>query len=387
MNITTPTIEIIKDDRVNVDDLVRLQTAGFSVLRSAHIGNLSPYNLTLADAGLPILSVDHTITGVDTNYFPESINTQTGSTIIAPLGKLACRTKASTGEYLDELHLAAVQRNITNAKTFTNTEYLQANKPTIDEIVRVTLAEFPELFNRMALPDGSSQRQNDAAHFVTLLGVMQLNDQPRAEKQAVIMPNILNIAANFVIEALQSQQATQYHLSGAAMVKYIGTLMPTINQLYARLQQTASFGGSLPAHLTVRLVPTTPAKFATTVARAPKLDALLKTYQAASTALAELEERRRTFFGGSLAADTGAREQFVATAKSQQAAIEREVAGYIAEIPELFIEPGTPGFVTQYDVENEGGLYVPAINRTASMAQLAAMSHKLTLIKKRLVRC
>jgi hypothetical protein len=59
------------------------------------------------------------------------------------------------------------------------------------------------------------------------------------------------------------------------------------------------------------------------------------------------------------------------------------VAEKISQIPELLVEPGTSGFITQYDVLDEGGLYVPAINRQASMAELARLSARLGRIQRR----
>lgn len=50
-------LEIITEPNVSIDDLVAVQATGVSVVRSAHVGNLAPYNLSLAAAGIPILSV------------------------------------------------------------------------------------------------------------------------------------------------------------------------------------------------------------------------------------------------------------------------------------------------------------------------------------------
>lgn len=375
-------IEVIVDDTVSIDDLARLQAEGFSVLRSAHIGNLSPYNLALADAGIPILSVDHTITGVDTNYFPEQIQTQAERQTIAPLGRLVCRTRSQDGRYLDDLHIAAVNTATPGANVYTNTAYLQAYQDVAGEIVGIAARNVPEVFNRLALPDGTTSKQANAGSMIGRFGVMQLSDEPRAERTAVIMPNLLDIVANFVIEAIKSERATQYHLSGPDMCRYIGKLLPGLQDMYWLIRAVSSFGDALPERLDVRLVPTAPAKFATTMARRPQLDRILASYQEVEAEMTALNGVRRNFFMSPLATDLPTKTAFVSAMRGRQSSLEQEMAERIADIPELFSEPGRPGFITQYDVIAEGGLYVPDVNRQLSMAELSVMSQGLKKITK-----
>jgi hypothetical protein len=394
MESTTPQLRIEKDDGLSIDELVRRKAMGFSVLRSAHVGNLSPYNLALADAGIPILSVDHNITGVDRNYMPESIATQKSQKSIAALGRLVCRSLAEANaldpsaqdkpQFLDDFHIAAARQALpANAMIMTNTEYLRTNELVVREIVELALKEFPSIFNRLALPDGSTKKSTNASSLVKLYGIMQLNDNPREENEAVIMPNILDILANFVIESLETEQDVQYHLSGPAMVKYIDSMMPDLQELYSKLRDRASFGPRLPAKLTVKLVPTAEAKFATTLSRRSNLDSLLEAVKAADEELDVLQGARKAFFTSPGAQDSAARREATNQFKDGEAAIDLVVAEKISQIPELLVEPGTSGFITQYDVLDEGGLYVPAINRQASMAELARLSARLGRIQRR----
>lgn len=392
MTEPTPRLEILPEDSLSIDGLVSLRERGYSVLRSAHVGNLSPYNMALAAAGIPILSVDHTVTGIDKNYRPELVVTQKESTAIAPLGKLACRARVSglpagidaygnrAPQYADQLHLEAARGAIASADVFTNTEYMRRNEATAGEVVRRVMAESPELFERVVLADGSTVKRIGAVSLGLTRQVLQLSDDPRAEREAILMPNALTILTNFIIESLESERSVQYHLSGPDMVRYIDRLRPEMEGLYARLKQTASFGRKLPDTLTVRLVPTVSARFATTSERAERLDALVETLLAAQTELEAIDARKRAFFSSGTPPDKGDKACFVAETNAQRASAEAEVADKLVRIPEVLADPGGNGCVTQYDVMSEGGLYVSPVNRTMSMRQLTEISDRLRKI-------
>lgn len=392
MTESTPRLEILPDDSVSIDDLTALRERGYSVLRSAHVGNLSPYNMTLAGAGIPILSVDHTVTGIDKNYRPELVVTQKESMAIAPLGKLACRARVSglpagidaygnkAPLFADQLHLDAVRGAITSADVFTNTEYMRRNEVIAGEIVSRVMTESPEIFERVVLANGSTEKRIGAVSLGRARQVLQLSDDPRAEREAILMPNALTILTNFIIESLESERSLQYHLSGPDMIRYVDRLRPEMEGLYARLKQTASFGRKLPDTLTVRLVPTVLARFATTSERAERLDALVETLLAAQTEFEAIDRRKRAFFGSGTPPEKDDKARFVADANAQRASVEAEVADKLVRVPEVLADPGGNGCITQYDVMSEGGLYVSPVNRTMSMRQLSALSDRLRKI-------
>lgn len=389
----TPQLIVDKDSSVSIQDLVERKDQGISVIRSAHVGNLSPYNLSLADAGIPILSVDHNVTGIDSNYMPEVVARQTRQRTVAAIGRLVCRSVVSCEcvrndqqaprQFLDDLHIGAVRKAVPNAAIMTNTEYLRANESVVQEIVSLALKEFPCVFTRTSQPDGSTKKEPNAASLVNTLGIMQLNDDPRAEQEAVIMPNILDILANFVIESLESESDIQYHLSGPAMIKYIDGLLPELQALYARCKWSPSLGPRLPDTLTVKLVPTADARFATTATRKTKLDEVLQANQEAEAELLGLQAERKSFFSSPSSKNNGTRSSFLASVNEREKALDLKVAEKLSTIPEVLINPGTPGFITQYDLIEEGGLYVAPVNTTASMAELARLSLRLMGIQRR----
>lgn len=377
-------LEIIKDDSVSLDDLVDLRASGVSVMRSAHVGNLAPYNMAVAEAGLPVLSVDHTITGVDRNYFPEVAGTVDSRVTVARTGKLVCRSVTGSGDvYLDELQLRSVHTAIPQAQVLTSTEYLSANAPVVSEIVLLARKEEPGLFDRAAMPDGSVLRRDGSADMLDSCGILQLSDDPRAKRTAVLLPNAVTILSNFVIETLVSERDVQYHISGPDMVRYIGDILPVMQRLYSQLTETASYRADLPKQLEVRLVPGAEARFATTRSRQPILDSLIEAYGACQAETAELATERRVFFASGQAGDVNTKTAFLQSVGRRKSAVEEVLAERIVAMPELFVEPRTPRPVTQYDVAAEGGLYVPDITRTYSMARLALMSAGLNDIRKR----
>jgi len=392
MSEIDPRITIIKDDTVSIDDLAAAQRSGISVLRSAHVGNLSPYNLALA-AEFPLLLVDHNQTGVDRTYQPEVV---TGTDGPVPLtearGKLSSRTYIenvpeavwgllSGPGYLDELHVRAVEQAVPQARITTCTDYFRAYPTVVGDITRIALATVPEQFNRVVTGDGSVDKR-DARYIARRDGVLTLRDDPRAPEAAAMMPNTVTIMTNFIIEALRTEQEVQYHLSGPDMINYATKpdFMAALNGLYQQVRRNTAFAPRLPADLTVRMVKATPAKFATTVGnRQQELEDIFAHLAEVTAVTAE----KTVFFKTDLAADTALKTALLAVQSERQRAMETKIAEQLSSLPELLLQPGDQGMLTQYDVLREGGLYVPSINRTLSMKQLEGLAKRLATIRKR----
>jgi hypothetical protein len=376
------TIKIQPDKNTSINDLVSLQERGFSVMRSAHVGNLSTYNLSLAAKGIRMLLVDHNVTGVDKNYFPEFQLSQDADTRIVDDGYVVSRIKTSD-DFLDTIHATAITDAIPVANVFTNTEYLQQNDTVAAEIVAVTLETMPELFERIVRSDGTTQKNVNAADLVAQFGVLQLQDDPRAEKLAVLMPNVIDILINFVIEAVHSQRDVQYHISGPDMITYIGSLQTTLDKLYAVIRQRVSFGKQLPAQLTVQLIPASSAQFATTETYRPNLEGLFVELDASKIALTSLNAERKNFFAQSDQANSALRQTFIAQSDARKLAIERALVNQADQVPGLFSERRTTGFITQYDVIKDGGLFSAEQNNSMTFNELDALAKYLQSLRKK----
>ncbi|MFZ1250006.1 MAG: hypothetical protein WAR37_00955 [Candidatus Microsaccharimonas sp.] len=373
-------LEIQPNDSVSINDLTGLQKQGFSVMRSAHVGNLSPYNLTLAASGIRMLLVDHNVTGVDKNYFPEKQLSQGSIVELADDGLVVSRAVTSNG-FLDEVHINAIKQALPEANVFTNTEYLQTNAAIASEITALALAYKPELFERIVKADGTTAQVPNGADLVDKFGVLQLANNPRAEKTAVIMPNLLDILINFVVEALESEQETQYHISGPDMIRYINSLQKDLQDLYQIVRNNASFGSLLPSQLNVQLVPASDARFATTLSYEKELQAVFDELDAAVIAQSALNARRKNFFSQQSQTDD-ARQRFIATSNTDKLTIERKLVQQTERVPGLFTPPRQPGFITQYDVVNDGLAIAPA-NITKPLGELSTITKELTALRKR----
>lgn len=373
-------LNIQPNDTVSINDLVGLQEQGFSVMRSAHVGNLSPYNLTLAASGIRMLLVDHNVTGVDKNYFPEKQLSQGASIELAPNGLVVSRVATSKG-FLDDQHIDAMQQALPEATFFTNTEYLQANDIVASEITALALTYKPELFERIVKADGTTEQVVNGAELVDAFGVLQLSSNPRAEKPAVIMPNLLDILINFVVEELESGKQTQYHISGPDMIRYINSLQKDLQDLYQIVRSNAPFGNRLPALLNVQLVPAADARFATTSQYEKDLEAVFEEFDAATIALSALNSKRKNFFSKQ-GQTNEARQQFTATSNAEKLNIERKLVQQTGRVPGLFAPARQTGFITQYDVINDG-LAIAQANVAKPLGELSAITKELVTLRKR----
>ncbi len=378
-------LSIAIDDSISLEELQAKQAEGFSVLRSAHVGNFMPYNSTIADMGIPMLLVDHTITGVDSTYVPEAFIAGGNIDTVAAVGTLVSRTVIEhTGEFLDDAHVSRTRNIFPETAMSTYTEYLRDNEQIAGEIITIAGQEFPELFKRRLLPDGSveSFRRESFGNFAEDLadvGILQLADDPRTTKEGILIPNEVNIVANFVIEALKTQQEKQYHLSGPAMVEYITNkdkrrLLPAI---YQTVVERASFSSVLPPRVDVSLVPSANAIFATRPSESSNLEAIIEAVLHHQVDLAGIAAERKVFFTDpSITKDEKRSESitFDERVKALSKVLGCNIAAFGAA--ELF-RSVTNGQVTQYDIPQAGGLFIALENRTLPMSELAKMGNAI----------
>lgn len=392
-------LEITEQSNISIAELVQKQADGFSVLRSAHVGNVAPYNLVLANAGIPTLLVDQTITGVDKNYFPESILTQESQVTIAPTGVLVSRAAVNVGAVPDslpaalktdnlvELHIAGLEAAVPSTRAISDTAYVRKQEAIAGEITSLAARAMPALFSRVVLPDGRVERRADAAELLSSLGILALADEPSAPRSAVLMPLAVNIVTNFVAEALETDRAEQYHISGPDMVLYLRSgrrERKEVDALYELVKERASFKDGLPSRLTVQLVPGSYAVFATTAQRANTLNQLLAAAEAAGQADQMIAADKKAYFTNHQTNGVD-RTQFEAGVRERKRSVDRSLSEAAASIPELFVAPRTPGKITQYDVLQEGGLYVPSQTTEMSMADLARLAQRIANARKRFV--
>ena len=383
-----PSIQITPQLDISIDELTELQAADFSVMRSAHVGNLSPYNLTLAAADIPILAVDHNITGTDTNYTPELV-VKGGESIaeIAPIGRLSCKTLnnsfGDTDVYIDQYHLGSASIALPESNIFANSEYLRANEAIAADVVAATREVAPQSFSRIVNADGTVSKDPQAEQLISTLGIMQLQDDYRAEQRGVLMPNCTDIVTNFVIEALTTERDTIYHLSGPDMIRYIGSLQEEIDSIYAALVRKHPYNDLLPTTLVVQLVPTTDARFAVGIDQQENLDELLERYDDLVSSNQVSQQAKKAFFASDESQDQELRQQVIDMANTEKMRLEIRVMDALESLPSLLDDPRDGFQTSQYDILDAGGLYVAKQNTSANMDELAVMTRALRAIKKR----
>lgn len=387
-------LEIQLEPNVSIEDLQQAQQEGFSVLRSAHIGNARGYNLALAEAGLPMMLVDHTIVAQtpddsgDRNYLPGSIVRESG---IEPLpvevGGLALRTEIRKPEmqetqFIDEFHVANLQQAFPDTNIVTNTEYLRNEETISQETIAVAAALTPELFRRLVEADGT-MRETDSS-FAGLLdtyGTLQLNDDPRRER-GVLLPNEVDMLIDFLVEALRSERDTQFHLSGPDMANYTksAVLQQQLQRLYEGVRQRTSFGKTLPEALTVKLVPAAHARYVTSPDNAEVMEALFSSLQEKSV----IQEEKSRFFATDAAKDPDQRQAFLDRMGEQQLAIMQDIGSLALELGGIFAGPREAPFFSQYDVL-EKGIATADANKTWTMAELDALTKQITKMRGKVV--
>lgn len=367
---------------------------GTSVMRSAHVGNARAYNLAIAELGIPMLLVDHTIVAQnpdqpgDKNYLPGSIVTRERirPLSLSEIGQLALRTEVTDPDnlhshdtrYVDELHAASLRSAFPGTDFFTNTEYLRANESVAQDVIGVMLDTRPDLFSRVVESDGTLRTSDCASQLVPIYGILQLNDCPRTER-GVLVPNEADILVNFVVEALKSGRQKQIHLSGPDMQHYIKdpAMRTALDTLYDRIRSDTSFGADLPEILQVELIPSDRAGFATTKERAPVLERIFQVI-AAQEAHAE---HKRSFFTGPTGSATSVREAFMSRSRQQEAVLSCDLQEAVTAANELFVGSKEAPYTSQYDVLQEGGLAMPPDNLNRSMTDLGRIRKKLQKIR------
>ena len=385
------------ESNMSLADIQAARQDGLSVVRTHHEGNNRAYNLAIAAAGIAMQGVDHTIVAQlpgehgDNNYLPGSIVTHNG---VTPLdvdrtGALTMQTTATdprTGQrmYLDQLHANALRAAFPDTAIITNTEYIRAAESISREVIGIALAEVPQLFVRATESDGTIRRaqHGNLAHLAVSYGILQLSDDPHLDR-GVLIPNAVDIVLGFVVEALRHGGDTQLHLSGPDFCHYAKDpgLQATLNQLYTALRSCASFGMRLPEELNVKIIPATAARFVAPLGREDSLRQIFTLLEQDSA----LDGERRTYFSTHRGRNEES-ERFVAQNHTKQLELHQALGDAALAAADLFIGPRDAPFVSQYDVLQSGGLYIPPENLHLSMHELDILHRRLTRAREAAIR-
>ena len=368
---------------ISLSDLQVAMTDGISVVRTPHVGNLSPYNMALAVEGIPLQVVDSNLTNYDSTYYPESVISAAGRVLVAEGQRISSRVQADdgSGRYLDELHLEAAREVAPDTTIGTWTEYIRGREQVAGEIVTIAAREMPELFVREVQPDGSTRRVNDAASKAVNGRIMPLLDDPRGQESAPLAPNSVNIMIGFVGEALRTGRDVQYHLSGPAMADYAmkEPVNSELKRLYALVKQRASFADQLPDALSVTITDTTDFRFAVLAAQSADADDARAAMAAHAANTALIGSIKGEFFRSAAASDKEASKRVANAGRSLSQNLDHAVARRISGVRGNLTDAATSvpeSIATQYDFR-EAGIYVPEAMRQLSFAELRTITLKM----------
>lgn len=382
-------INIELTPNMSLKDVKDAADSGVSVMRSAHVGNHRAYNLAIANLGIPMLLVDHTIVSQfpeqkgDANYLPGSIVTQEGITplYVNGVGRLAMQASITTPEdgrtmFVDEFHKQNLQTVFPDTPIFTNSEYIRDNEDIASAVLKIAIQEMPELFTRAIESDGTIRRKSegDFSALIDSYGILQLSDDPHRSK-GLLIPNDVDIVLNFIVEALLSEKDTQIHLSGPDMKQYMKdpSRISRINQLYECVRRVAHFGNQLPETLTVKLLPADEARFASTASSAESLEQLSQLLAEEAALAIEAQE----FFQSEESNDTSQKRSFLAKKTLVAKSITQALRDLNPSLARFLIGSKEAPFMSQYDLLAGNQLFVMAENYTLSMTALKGLTQRI----------
>lgn len=382
-------LRLEQNQDISIAQLQEHMRDGFSVVRSPHIGNMAPYNLALAEAGVKLLLVDHMIVTGDKTYRPNvQIAAGKPSAVTTQRDTVVFRTPSSQeGVFVDELHMQSLASAVPGVDMVSNSDYLRQNESISRAVLQVAVQEMPELFDRVILSDGTTRADASRARQLAMAGtVAQLEDDIRAETEAAKAPNVADIVTGFVVEAVETQRDVQYHISGPAMVNYCAEGMAAraeIEKLYNLVATQTYLKGQLPGQLTVVLTKATDAQFLLPSDRVTAIEALER-YQTYVAVDAEAKQRRNTAFSNGVSPASEEGQLVIAEARDMRAAAIELLGPSIAELREIVLgsADNPTGLVTQYDVLAAGGLYQAAMNREQTFAELAVTAKAIRKLKE-----
>lgn len=376
-------LEIETNQDISLAELLQKKQEGFSVMRSAHVGNARIYNQVLADAGIDMLLVDHNITGKDKNYVPGAIIEDGDLRSIAPSGLVSmralveCPFQQGAQQFVDEVHVQSLQQAFPRCEVTTATEYLRRNESVTGEVIELFAREMPELFTRSLQKEGARVQGDTQGAEVSSRNIVQLQDDPRRDA-GILVPNDVDIIVNFAIEALESGRATQYHISGPDMVYYTAEAAnrERLQRMYAMLGKT-SFGSKLPDDITVVMPKGTDLWLAAPLTDAESVRTLVDSLEAYEQFSAEDKQTRAVFFRSIDSRDEKRKTAFLARQNELRQQYDSARKEAVEGIQDLFVGEREAPFVSQYDTLRAGGLFVPEITQQLTLAELAKLRKML----------
>jgi hypothetical protein len=350
----TATFEVRLRPDLSLADLKRTDAGGGAVMRSAHFGNWSPSNLSVAALGLRCVLVNTTMTGRDVTYHPTGlvVGRRFHGGLASPGNALVVLTGVRrpprlpgieelfpVGANLAQAHLDALRKAVPPAVVETHEEYLHRRPDLAASLLEACADEAPELWRRRADEcRGVVERDGDATAVtwarLAADGVLGFS----ADRSGWLIPKAVIILTMAVLDAVIHRTSEVYHLSGPSMVHYIGELREVLHRLYRAVAPRLG----LPQRLVFHLAPT-----ALMTLGAPETDrAALDRLVDAWLAVEATRGRERPSTSG---VPTG-HDDVLRRRKRERTRAHAELAWAAAGCPTPFHRTARPTFCSQYDL-------------------------------------
>ena len=285
------TFSVVLKGGMSIDELTRLNSAGFSVIRSSHAGNLQASNIVAAQSGVTFLM--HELLSVDEeNYSPGSqIIGGKKTHLCSPSNKVALWQDCEGVEWRGEgftspihVHLSATQSYWPNSTSLSEF-ILKLGKDQVERVLErfistdreVAHAFIDENGEKIPLVNLKSETRAINIKFAEakemLLGHFQMiSESIRCDRKPTktIMPDTASlIVLSTIVDLLDPKKryaqqddepAEVYHLAGVQMVNYLinngrvsAIYLERITELYRIAREVIP---TLPEHVIFNLVPT-----------------------------------------------------------------------------------------------------------------------------------
>jgi len=201
---------------------------------------------------------DRTLGKRDANFHPHLTILGGRSEQIACGGKLTThavidrpseRLKSfSLGRKLIDCHMEAMSQALPTADCVVYSDYLREHQNVVLRLLELVTVYKPSVWTHQVTNLGDRVHLNSPIHNwadVLSLGIFGLTDMD----SGALIPNILNVIIHAVVEAVKTNCACVYHLSGPDMVNYIGNMKSELAELYEALHAEMRLSESLEFNL------------------------------------------------------------------------------------------------------------------------------------------
>lgn len=262
---------------LSLQKLVELHRAGHSVVKTPHVGNWYPNNLAVASLGIRMHVYDRMIGTKDENFHPHKLIVGGQGERMADPALLITHARVirapsrfperfPVGSRVLDGHMQAIRDAVPGANCVVYTDYLRQHMDKVIAILEPVTGLFPKYWHQFVDVDGTvSERTCIGWDYIKQDGIYGLTN----DESGWLIPNVLNVLMDGVMEARLHDTSVVYHLSGPDMFRYIGKYQKMLIKAHAVLRQKLNW---VPEAVELRLVPIAAMRFAVPETRRQALD-------------------------------------------------------------------------------------------------------------------